>query len=101
MKNVFILLIAIVIFLLTSCSSKSGKRATGPKTFLKGTVVGVGKVTKFDDGTQSYPVLIDKDSNGVGDVEFLIREKQAGMLLHKTQIVTLVIQQGQITGCYE
>ncbi len=102
MKNVLILSFLAVALMVISCNSQSGNRATGPKTFVKGTVVGVGKVKKFNNGMQRYKILVDKDSNGAGDIEFLIEESNpSGVLIHKTQTVTLVIQQGKVTNWYE
>ena len=81
---------------LTSCSgcSKSGKRPTGPKTFVKGFVLSTKQINGY--GTK---FLIDLNFDGRADSEELIRNPMLAPRAKDT--VTLVMQQGQIVEWYK
>ncbi len=76
--------------LISSCSSKSGSRPTGEKTFLTTKIVGTRMDNRF--------ILVDKDGDKKPDAEIM---NASGKPMLSGDSVTLVLQQGKITGFYK
>ncbi len=96
MKKVLSYALFIFAVTLTSCSgcSKSGNLPTGPKTFVKASVLS----TKKDNGN-STKFLIDSNFDGKADAEQWIKADMPAPKEKDT--ITIVMQQGRLIDWYK
>lgn len=85
-----ILIFAVIVTALVSCTSRSGNRPKGPKTFLTTRVISTRLENRF--------ILVDKNNDGKPDEELV---NTSGKAFLTGDSVTLILQEGFVTGFYK